>query len=93
MLEKPIDDRQFPVRSPEEFMARYAEAPVVFGEGHIPLSEYVAMEARFCPAPTEVREDPEKRLSFLAKAIVFSGQLAAADMIHLPPELAQQEPR
>jgi len=62
---------------PEELIDVYGdEAPVVIGDGvKMSLGQALKMEQMFCPAEVTARQDPVKRVAYLA------GMLAAADTL------------
>jgi hypothetical protein len=53
----------------EEFVTLYGDSHVKLGTFELTLNDALAMEASFCPADPEKREDPEARLQYLAKLV------------------------
>ncbi|HYH75394.1 MAG TPA: hypothetical protein VD735_05535 [Candidatus Saccharimonadales bacterium] len=90
-MSNPAHEGAAPIQSPEDFMERYGEVDVtVPGIGIVaPLTEVVAMEERFCPADTADRQDPFKRVGYLANLVLYTGQLNPAHH-HLAPDTWNQ---
>jgi predicted house-cleaning noncanonical NTP pyrophosphatase (MazG superfamily) len=70
----------------DAFVAVYAEAPAVFGDRTVPLGAALAMEAMFCPADQDKREDPATRLTFMAGRLAAAGSLLPEHQHLLPQE-------
>jgi len=59
-----------------EFMEAYdTETPVVAGDRPMSLGQALAFERMFCPADPTDREDPGKRLRYLAGMLAAAGSL------------------
>ncbi|HSX17079.1 MAG TPA: hypothetical protein VLH86_03200 [Patescibacteria group bacterium] len=63
----------------------YGDAPVTLGTFTVPLTQALAMEAAFCPADSETRTDPDRRLAYLAGMLASAGSLLPEHQHLLPP--------
>lgn len=65
------------IPDPESFANVYGpEAPVVLGNGRaITLGQAFALEAAFCDADPVARQDPVKRIGYLARILEAGGSL------------------
>lgn len=70
----------------EEFVAIYGKRPSQFGGKAIPLSVALQMEAMFCEASSDAREDPAARLGFLAARLLEAGSLLPEHHYLLPDD-------
>lgn len=63
--------------SVEEFLGNYPEdARVRLGEGaEMTITQALAFEKMFCPADPQKRQDPERRVAFLAGMLAAGGSL------------------
>jgi hypothetical protein len=80
------------ITGPEEireadFIEQYGTAPVSLGDREVTLSTALQMEAAFCPADSTKRQDPAKRLSYLAQLV---GENLLPEHQHLLAEPEQQ---
>jgi hypothetical protein len=66
-----------------EFIDIYGEAPITFRDQSVPLTTLLQMEAAFCTGQPEARQDPEKRVGYLAKLV---GDNLLPEHEHLRPE-------
>jgi hypothetical protein len=68
--------------NPESFIESYGlEAKVKIGADsrEMTLGQALAFEQMFCPAETTKREDPTKRLGYLAHMLAAAGSLRPED--------------
>ena len=73
-MSKPNSAPTFP--DPEEFLEVYGPAaPVVAGGQEMTLGQALQFEAMFCPANKEARQDPGKRVPYLAGMLAAAGTL------------------
>lgn len=72
---------------PEEFIDAYGtDAPVAFANGmQMTLGQALDAERLLCPADTVDRQDPIKRLGYLASMLAAGGSLRPEDERYLPP--------
>ena len=62
---------------PQTFVDFYGQdAPVVAGKMKITLGQALEAEKMFCPADEEARQDPQKRLAYLAGMLAAAGSLS-----------------
>lgn len=66
---------------PEEFINLYnLNSEVLIGERTITLGQALEMEKAFCPAESEVKDNPDVRVYFLAKILAGAGTLLPEHM-------------
>jgi enhancing lycopene biosynthesis protein 2 len=62
--------------NPEELVDIYGvDAAVTIGNREMTLNQALLAEQLLCPADAAVRQDPEKRVKYLASMLVASGTL------------------
>ncbi|CAN5418699.1 hypothetical protein BH09PAT4_BH09PAT4_02500 [soil metagenome] len=76
------------ILDPEAFIDSYGDtAPVALGETTMTLGQALEAERLFCPADATKRQDPDRRVRYLARILASAGTLRPEDE-HL---LGQQE--
>lgn len=72
---------------PEEFIGAYGpDAPVAFANDmQMTLGQALEAERLLCPADTVDRQDPRKRIGYIATMLEAGGSLRPEDEQYLPP--------
>lgn len=72
---------------PQDFIDAYGlDAPVAFANGmQMTLGQALDAERLLCPADATVRQDPSRRLGYLANILAAGGSLLPEDEHYLPP--------
>jgi hypothetical protein len=81
-----IEQQDLPAEA--DFIAQYGDIKVE-GDESMTLNGLLAMEERFCPAPAEARNDPEKRVAYMAKMVGVAA--LAPEHAHLVPKPEPEE--
>jgi hypothetical protein len=73
---------------PQEFIDAYGPAaPVAFANGmQMTLGQALSAERLLCPADTATRQDPRRRIGYLASMLAAGGSLRTEDEQYLPPK-------
>lgn len=72
---------------PQEFIDAYGpDAPVAFANGmQMSLGQALDAERLLCPADAVTRQDPRRRIGYLASMLAAGGSLRPEDEQYLPP--------
>ena len=74
------------IPDPQAFIDSYGpDAQVVVGNGmEMSLEQALKAEALLCPADAITRQDPRKRIGYIANMLAAAGSLREEDAHHLP---------
>jgi hypothetical protein len=72
---------------PQEFIDAYRpDTPVAFTNGmRMTLGQALEAERLLCPADETARQDPRRRIGYLANILAAGGSLLPEDEQYLPP--------
>jgi hypothetical protein len=72
---------------PQDFIDAYGpDAPVAFANGmQMTLRQALDAERLLCPADVTARQDPRRRIGYLANILAAGGSLLPEDEQYLPP--------
>ncbi len=76
------------ILDPQEFIDSYGPeaAVIVGGDRETTLGQALAMEQLLCPADSTTRQDPQKRIGFVANMLASAGSLRPEDERYLPSQ-------